>query len=181
MNVPNALSIFRIVLIPVFCIVYFWQNPYAPFWAGLVLLLSFCTDILDGYIARKFNQITDLGKILDPVADKLTQVAVVLCLYFAKVVPLFVPIFFAAKELIIMIGGALLMKDKSIVVSASWFGKVGTGLFYIIMMSLIAFPRYFEIHNVLKSWLIIVVILWAVVAGIMYTAKYFKIKKEGVE
>ena len=102
MNIPNALSLVRIVLLPVFATLYLMSNQYSNllYWSFGVLLLSGITDSLDGIIARKFNQITELGKILDPVADKLTQVTVVLCLAVRslELIPLLIICF--AKELI---------------------------------------------------------------------------------
>lgn len=82
MTIPNALSLFRIALVPAFAVLYLCSGPdnYLLYWALGILVLSGLTDSFDGIIARKFNQITDLGKLLDPIADKLTQVTVVLCL-----------------------------------------------------------------------------------------------------
>ena len=75
MNIPNALSLFRMALLPVFVILYLYSADYGSliYWAFGILILSGLTDSIDGIIARRFNQITDLGKLLDPMADKLTQ------------------------------------------------------------------------------------------------------------
>lgn len=88
MNVPNALSIFRLLLIPVFCAVFFRDTPNSGLWAAGVFLLAFITDIADGYIARKYNQITKLGRVLDPLADKLMKAAAAVCLVVAGHAPL---------------------------------------------------------------------------------------------
>ena len=76
MNIPNLLSIFRLALIPVFAVVIFSPIPNSALWACLIFLLSGATDVLDGYIARKYNMITNVGKVLDPLADKLMQITV---------------------------------------------------------------------------------------------------------
>ena len=76
-NIPNALSVLRMALIPVFAVLYLYR---LDAWAFGVLLLSGITDLLDGFVARRFDQITDCGKLLDPLSDKLTQVAVIVCL-----------------------------------------------------------------------------------------------------
>lgn len=101
MNIPNTLSLMRIVLVPVFVVLYLLseENPPLLYWSFGVLIFSGVTDSLDGIIARKCNQITELGKLLDPVADKLTQVSVVICLAtrYYQVIPLVVICF--VKEL----------------------------------------------------------------------------------
>ena len=80
-TIPNIISLFRLVLIPFFAIIYFSDSfEYRYFWCVFIILLSGLSDIVDGVIARKCNMISDLGKILDPIADKLTQVVVILCL-----------------------------------------------------------------------------------------------------
>ena len=81
-NIPNALSIFRLVLLPVFAVLILVveRDAELPLWSFGVLVLSGVTDSLDGIIARRFHQITDFGKLMDPVADKITQVTVVICL-----------------------------------------------------------------------------------------------------
>lgn len=112
-NIPNLLSLLRILLVPVFVILYLLSSDERMdlmYWSFGVLILSGVTDSLDGIIARKCNQITDLGKLLDPVADKLTQVAVVICLAtrFSQLIPLVVICF--VKELAQSIGGLILLR-----------------------------------------------------------------------
>ena len=95
------------------------------------------TDLLDGVIARKFNQVTECGKLLDPLADKLTQVAVVICMTtrYPEILPLTVLCF--AKELFQGIGGLILLRGNHIVRGAKWFGKVSTVLFYACMAAIV--------------------------------------------
>ena len=126
-NIPNLLSLLRILLVPVFVILYLLSSDERMdlmYWSFGVLILSGVTDSLDGIIARKCNQITDLGKLLDPVADKLTQVAVVICLAtrFSQLIPLVVICF--VKELAQSIGGLILLRRGAEVRGASWYGKM---------------------------------------------------------
>lgn len=142
-TIPNVLSLIRIALVPVFAVLYLLgeQNPTLFFWAIGVLVLSGVTDLFDGMIARKFNQITEIGKLLDPVADKLTQVTVVVCL--AVRVPRLWPlvVLCAAKELMQTIGaGLLLLFSKQRVQAAEWYGKVSTFVFYFCVAMFVAFP-----------------------------------------
>ncbi len=140
MTIPNAMSIFRILLIPVFCVVFLMEtgNPDAQYlWAGIILIVSGATDLFDGYVARKLNQVTDLGKLLDPVADKLTLAAVLVSVWvkfkdsYSFITPLFAAMLL--KELIMVIGGVVLMKLGKKMVRAQWWGKVATAAFYLLM------------------------------------------------
>ncbi len=130
-NVPNVLSLLRIALVPVFSVLYLLR---LDGWAFAVLLLSGLTDLVDGFVARHFNQITDCGKLLDPLSDKLTQIAVVVCLTtrYTELLPLTVLCF--AKELCQAIGGILLLRKNVQAQGAKWFGKVSTVLFYTTML-----------------------------------------------
>ncbi len=133
-NVPNVLSLLRLALIPCFAALYFCGQ---EIWAFITLLISGVTDCLDGYIARRFGQITDCGKLLDPLADKLTQVAVVVCLTttYPELLPL--AIICAVKELCQGIGGLILLRSRCEVRGAKWFGKMSTVVFYVCMLALV--------------------------------------------
>ncbi len=133
-NIPNALSVARIALIPVFVTLYLL---HLELWAFAVLLVSGLTDAVDGFVARRFNMITDCGKLLDPLSDKLTQVAVVVCLTtrYPELLPLTVLCF--VKELSQGIGGILLLKKNVQAQGARWFGKVSTVLFYVTMLVIV--------------------------------------------
>ena len=111
MNVPNALSLFRIALLPLFACLYLngGQNQTYSYLAFGVLILSGISDSLDGIIARKFNQITDLGKILDPLADKLTQVTVAVCLALRYRIVVYLLAICLVKEICQTIGGVILL------------------------------------------------------------------------
>ena len=104
MTIPNILSIFRIILIPIFTYEFLAESDYTL--AGIILIVSGLTDCLDGYIARRFNMITNLGKVLDPVADKLTQVMSALCLALKDFdIMWFVLAFLVIKDIALLIGG----------------------------------------------------------------------------
>ncbi len=142
-TIPNVLSLFRIVLVPVFAVLYLKseQQPALLGWAIAVLVVSGLTDMLDGLIARACHQISEIGKVLDPIADKLTQVTVVLCLTIRmpRLWPLLVICFI--KELLQAIGAALLLfRKRSQVQSARWYGKISTIVFYVTMALYVVFP-----------------------------------------
>lgn len=137
-TIPNILSMFRIILIPFIIWLYCSkENYYAAF--GLVFL-SGLTDVLDGKIARKFNMITTIGKILDPLADKLTQAALIICLISRYIWMWALIGLFVLKEVISTALGYLSMKASETVTGAMWYGKVNTVLLYAVMIILIVFP-----------------------------------------
>ena len=129
-NIPNALTIVRFILIP-FIVYYILTGQYI---AGFVILtISGLTDTLDGFIARKFNFITNFGKLIDPLADKSTQIAVLASLTFKGIVPLWILLIVFIKE-ILMVSGASFLYGKKLVVSSRWYGKLATVLFYVAIV-----------------------------------------------
>ena len=130
-TVPNLLSLLRIALIPVIIKLYWVDAAYTK--ALVVLILSGITDVADGIIARKFNMISDLGKILDPIADKLTQMATLVCL-LKRFPYMWMPLsLLAVKELSTGIMGLLAVRKTGQVIGADWHGKVCTVLLYTVM------------------------------------------------
>lgn len=130
-TVPNLLSLLRIALIPVIIKLYWVDAAYTK--ALVVLILSGITDVADGIIARKFNMISDLGKILDPIADKLTQMATLVCL-LKRFPYMWMPLcLLTVKELFTGIMGFVAIRKTGQVVGADWHGKVCTVLLYTVM------------------------------------------------
>ena len=133
-NIPNILTILRFILIPVILYFIFTGHYLLGF---IFFTISGITDILDGAIARKFNLITNFGKLMDPLADKLTQISVLATLVFQKIIPFWILIIVLLKELLMIIGASFLY-GKDVVVYSKWFGKLATVLFYLaIVCSLI--------------------------------------------
>lgn len=169
-HIPNLLSGLRIVLIPFFV----WQmlagNTLA---AGLILLASGITDTLDGNLARHFGWISDLGKVLDPVADKLTQTAVSICLMIRFPKLWFFFAILIVKDLIMLILGGYLTKGGVKLEGARWFGKVSTVVFYTVMILLVLFPA---IPHWLTIALLVLAVGCAVTAGLLYLPEYRRYK-----
>ena len=144
LTIPNLLSVIRIALIPVFAVL-FNNGDYG--WAVIVLALSGSTDFFDGKIARKFNQVSALGKLLDPIADKLTQITIAIVFYLTfsnssdETVKTFSWIFlvFIIKELVMILIGATMIMFGLKPVAAEMPGKVATFAFYVITCLIIAF------------------------------------------
>lgn len=129
-HIPNILTIIRFLLIPVL-IGFTLENDYIA--VIVVLTISGITDILDGFIARKFNLITNLGKLMDPLADKFTQITILGILALQKIIPIWIIIIVIIKEFL-MISGASFLYGKELVVSSKWYGKLATVLFYIAIV-----------------------------------------------
>ena len=168
-TIPNLLSGLRIVLIPFF-IWYYLQGAYLI--AVGVIVLSGITDFLDGKIARTYGLITKVGKILDPVADKLTQCAMIFCLaarypYMIVVIALFV-----CKEVLMAVMGALLLKRGQMLNGAMWCGKVCTATLYVVLIVLIFFPT---IPMAAANLLLFVCIGVMIYSLVEYTSVYLKI------
>jgi cardiolipin synthase len=141
-TVPNAMSMIRLCLIPVYLLLYCKKELYG--WAVAVLVISGITDMFDGKIARQFDQVSDIGKVLDPVADKLTQAALIISLAgrYSQIWVLFG--LFAAKELLVAAAGIIVLVRTDTVNSARWFGKVTTLVLEVSMGILVLFPHISE-------------------------------------
>ena len=139
-NIPNMLGYFRLLLIPVFAMLYL-KEQYLQ--AGLVAVLSGLSDVLDGWVARKFNQITELGKVLDPMADKLTQgVAVFLLTDRFPLMLMLVAIWFIKEGYMAFAMFYNYKKHKVKLNGAKWFGKLCTWVLDTTMVVLLLFPAF---------------------------------------
>ena len=136
-TIPNFMSLFRLILVP-FIIWIYWKDEYDV--AAALVLVSALTDILDGLIARKFNMVSDLGKVLDPLSDKVTQAALLVCLASRYSFVWFVFVLLAVKELTTFTLGTIAVKRRDKVHSAKWYGKLCTVVMETCMFLLILFP-----------------------------------------
>ena len=143
MNVPNLLSLIRVMLVPVFAVAFFASggNPWPPV---LIYAAASLTDVLDGYIARKFNQTTSLGRVLDPLADKLMNGTVLVCIAAAGLVPLWAAAFFVFTEGVLGLGAMFLLRKTSDVMPANILGKIATVVFFSVCVILMIFTRLSE-------------------------------------
>ena len=175
-TIPNLLSLLRLLLVPVFAVLYLKSdtNPVLLYWAIAVLVISGLSDALDGYIARRFNQMSEFGKLLDPVADKLTQVVVLVCvtIRFSELLPLLVICF--VKELLQIIGGLLLFKNSTKIEGSRWYGKLATFVFYGVL----AVFLFFEPAPWLSAILIALVAVLMLFAFFNYLHLFIKMRHE---
>ena len=132
LTLPNILSMIRIAMIPVIVWLYCVEKHYG--WAGSLLIVSGVTDVVDGLIARRFNMISDLGKMLDPIADKLTQSTVLVCLLLRFPLMILPLVLMVLKETFMSVTGLLVIRRTGVVISADWHGKAATVLLYATMI-----------------------------------------------
>ena len=141
LTIPNLLSFFRLILIPVYMVIYLKARETRDYLiAGTILAVSCLTDMIDGKIARKFNMITTFGKFLDPLADKLTQFALLLCLAIRYPVLWAVFSLFVLKELFQLFAGIMTVKHGYILKGALMSGKVCTTILFISLVVMVVFP-----------------------------------------
>lgn len=176
-TIPNILSMFRIVLI-VPMIIFFINYNYIG--AIACIVVSGLSDMLDGMIARKFNQISKLGKILDPIADKLTLVAVIICIGLLIPSVRLIVIILAAKDILMLLGGAYLIHRGITPPAAKWYGKAATVIFYLSVTAVVAL----EVAKIAAQFSVLVTILLAITAAamlfslIMYGTLFVQLLKE---
>ncbi len=140
-GIPNILCYIRFLLIPVFVTLYIKANsPREYLIAAAVVLVSGMTDFLDGFIARTFDMVTELGKIIDPLADKLTQASLIFVLVVKIRWMFLLLILFVVMQLFLLVAGLVMLKKGTKLNGAKWFGKVSTTVFYAVMLVLIAAP-----------------------------------------
>ena len=141
-TIPNILSLFRLILIPVYMTIYLRAEKTADYiLAGVILAISCLTDLADGKIARHFNMISTLGKILDPIADKATQFTLTLCLALRYPVLWAVMAVFVVKEIFQLVAGVIHLRKGKILPGALMEGKICTTVFFISLIALVLIPQ----------------------------------------
>ena len=172
MNIANMLTILRIILVPVYLILFYSMGENHVLYAGMIFLLAGITDILDGHIARKYDQMTDLGAALDPLADKLMAFAVLISFTSKKLIPSWILKIIGFKEILMIIGGFTLYLFKSnTVVPANKYGKIATVSLYIAVFSVILKAPF-----IIKKSLFILTVVLNLIAFLNYLIIYINIK-----
>ena len=179
-TIPNVLTMIRLLLVPVFVVVYFRTTVEPKYIALAIFAAASLTDMLDGYLARKLNQVTDFGKLFDPLADKLMVLSAMICQAVTGVFPWVAVIVVACKELFMVLGGLFLL-SKDVVVYSNIFGKAAQVCF--ILSLILSF-----FHVPLSQWgtRLDLILLWitvglAILAMIVYAAEYLRSLKKPKE
>ena len=164
MNLPNVLTVLRMVLIPVFALLYTHDMPHM---ALCVYVLAALTDALDGFLARRLNQVTSFGKLMDPAADKLMQLTMLICLCSSGHVAWWIPVVLGIKEIYLAIGSMIMLK-KQMVVSANFYGKAATCLGIAAIMCLYPWHQITWLTQTGQVLLILSLAL-SLFSGVVYT------------
>lgn len=171
MNVPNILTVLRFLTIPVFGW-YLFREQYNV--AVLLFLFSGITDVLDGYIARKYNMVTSWGKLADPIADKLMQITAIVLLVINNRMPFVVLIVLGVKETLMLLGSIMLYKKDNFIVSANWYGKMSTVIFYMA----IGLMMVFKTNVMYMKILMYIMVASAMFALIMYYIQTYRVVRK---
>lgn len=172
-TIPNMLSFIRILLVPTFVIIFFSGVRYNYFYAALIFIVSGITDIADGIIARKFNMISYFGKIIDPFADKLTQVTVCLCLALRHRELILLFSVYLVKELLMGIGGIIIVKSGRKIAASKWFGKAATCVMFAVITIIVIFAG--KLSSVTLTAISSIAIIAVVFSFVMYIPEFLKI------
>lgn len=170
MNLPNKITLFRVFMIPIFLIFMLIPDiPYGKYIAAFVFVIAALSDFFDGYIARKRKLVTNFGKFMDPLADKLLVCSALICFVELKLLPAWIVIIIIAREFIIS-GFRLIASDNGVVIAASWWGKIKTNVQMIMsVMLIINFDT--PVMNILEQIVIYLAVILTVVSLIDYMLK----------
>lgn len=175
LTVPNILTMVRLACIPWMAQEIYQSRGYSGLSAALFMGIWF-TDILDGWIARRFKQVSDLGKVLDPLVDKIFQLTTAIMMWVVGRLPLWVPIAMLAKELLMVAGGIILWK-KQYVVSSKWYGKITTVLIAMAFVVIFFLP---EQYVWLSPYIFILPIAMLYFSLFSYAANVWRLWNSGV-
>ncbi len=178
MNLPNKLTMFRVILIPFF--VFFLLAPYFPengkYIATVIFIIASLTDLLDGKIARKYNLVTNFGKFMDPLADKLLVCSALICLVETKQLAAWIVIIIIAREFIIS-GFRLIAAEHQIVIAASYWGKFKT-TFQMLMIIVLILDIQNPIFQILGTAFTYIALALTIISLIDYLYKNKEVIKE---
>jgi len=174
MNLPNKLTIIRVLMIPLYLIFMLLpQIPYGKYVAGIIFTLAAITDALDGYIARKNNLITNFGKFMDPLADKLLVCSALICFVEMHLMPGWIAIIIIAREFIIS-GFRLIASDSGVVIAAGWWGKVKT-VVQIVMSVMLTINLDYKFINILEVISVYLALALTIISMMDYLIKNRKL------
>ena len=171
-TIPNMLSLFRLLLVPVYISIYLnATESYHYYIAGGILAVSCMTDMIDGKIARKFNMHSVIGQVLDPIADKVTQFALIVCLAIRYAILWTVIVLFVIKEIYQFIAMAVAAKKGKMLRGALMSGKICTTILFVSLIAMIVFP---DIPENIVNIMVYVDIAVLTIAFIDYVLVYFR-------
>ncbi|MDR1616755.1 MAG: CDP-diacylglycerol--glycerol-3-phosphate 3-phosphatidyltransferase [Syntrophomonadaceae bacterium] len=171
-NLPNSLTFLRIILIPVLIVMLYMKGPYNTYAAAAIFIIAAVTDSLDGYLARRFNQVTKFGVIMDPVADKLLITATLICFVETHVIQAWIAILFLGREFAVS-GLRTLKAEEGSIIAASVLGKSKTFSQIVAITFLILEPAYYQFFPYpLGTWMLYIALLISLFSAVDYFKKF---------
>lgn len=178
MNLPNKITIFRVCLIPFFLIFLLMDSiPNGNYIAAAIFIIASLTDFIDGYLARKNNLVTNFGKFMDPLADKLLVCSALICFVELKLLPAWIVVVIISREFIIS-GFRLIASDKGVVLAAGYLGKLKTTA-QMIMSILLIFNFGGTVFNVLEQTFIYISLALTIISLVDYLIRNKNVLSEG--
>lgn len=183
MNLPNKITVLRVVLIPFFIVCMMLTFPFSKWIALAIFVVASVTDFIDGYLARSMNLVTNFGKFMDPLADKMLVTSAMILFVATKEIPAWIVIVIIAREFAIS-GFRLLAAEKGVVIAASWWGKIKTAT-TMVMLIVLMFNNAAAISGtvitVIEQILIYASLIFTVFSLVDYMVKNIHVIKEGSE
>ncbi len=176
-QIPNILSVIRLLMVPLFVWLVLSDFEYASVYAVVTFILAGLTDVLDGYLARRNNWITDLGKILDPLADKMMQCAAFICLAILNPFLIWIVVIVVVKELAFLAIGFFVRKKIDVVIVAKWYGKMATFVITVCVCVLIVWWSVPLVTYICAGASAFVMLF----ASVMYAIYYSKLIKQALK
>ena len=171
LTIPNLLSLFRLALIPVYVVIYLnAKEPGHYFLSAAILAVSCLTDMIDGKIARKFNMISTVGKILDPIADKATQFTLIVCLAMRYRILMYIMVLFLIKESFQLIAGMINLRKGKMLDGALITGKICTTVLFISLILMVLLPT---LSQTVIHWIAVIDAVFMITAFVDYFRAYF--------
>ena len=170
-NLPNYITIFRLILVFVFIFLFSSDIDNKSLYCVITFLIAGLSDVLDGFLARKFKIESNFGKLMDPLADKLMQITVAVCIASMEHSLSWVPVFLILKELVMILGAAKLLKKDKIVVQANFFGKLASVIYFLVFLVIMIFEN---IDPLIKQGLCISFVIVSILAFVNYINAYYK-------
>ena len=172
LTIPNLLCLFRLLLIPVYTLIYLKANlPHHYYVAGGILAISCLTDLIDGKIARRFNMVSTVGKILDPLADKVTQFTLIICLAIRHRILWVIVGFFIVKESFQIIAGLLTLRQGKMLTGSLFSGKLCTVVLFSSLILLVLLP---DLENPFVGYIAITDGIFMLISFADYIRTYWK-------
>lgn len=166
---PNYLTILRLIFVPIIFALILLEHFLLAF---TLFLVANITDILDGKIARKYNSITEFGKLIDPLADKITQISTISALTIKDIIPFWILLIISIKEIIMMIASFVLFRKEIAIVHSKWYGKLATIILFIAIVFSLLSKTFIELSSI-TLYLFYIAIFITLLAGLLYARNVF--------